>query len=519
MATNPETRAFLEKALQHVLAEQAKVLKHKHNTLMTGPALKLGELASKTWELLAQGFHKIRSTTHLTELARSIESEIDDISEQHWFSLEVCVSSVFERIEESFELTPTQALLNLKAAVAIRNHFHNLRLLLLEQLLAARMLINNNDYGSEIQRVWQEFLQRQLGPEFRVLEGGHILNYSGHNANAQIDLIVVPADAHLMVPSSLEDGKVNVLCDQVIAAIMTTSNLTAEKLCEDWQKLERVSGLFRFTDEFPGGKEQAWPLCYILASQSAPLASLTSKWQQMVSDNDKSKFVPQQVFSVDSGFLYSGATSWPRPRYPGNYINRDQVMGEEGIYAGLGMAWLLTQIRARAKLMQSKPFRSITRFAKLLDDASLKSAVPPTWSPRFDPSFKARPLFQNLHWGQYQKWVHNRLHLQALRVSKPDATRSFHHCHGGIDEYSLSHTERWNHLRWFRHGVNWCAENLVALEEWTKSDGPKWVMSYAVFDAVSGEEISLEEPLYKGSASVQEALQAIQRQRYHSVEE
>ena len=160
MSANPETHALLEQALRHVLAEQAKVLGHKYCDVLIGPAKELGGLAAKTWQLLSQGFHRIHSTDHLTTQAHAIEREIDSVSEKNWFSLQVSVSSIYERIQESFTLRPIQERLKLKTALAVRNHFHNIRLLLLEQLLGARMLINNSDYGSEVERVWQQFFQR-----------------------------------------------------------------------------------------------------------------------------------------------------------------------------------------------------------------------------------------------------------------------------------------------------------------------------------------------------------------------
>ncbi len=240
MASNPETQALLEKALQHTLSEQARVLSHKQAPLIIEAAQKLGKLAGDTWNLLSQGFHKIKSTTALTEQARSIDREIDLISETNWFYLDISVGSIFARIEESFSIRPIEENLQLKGSILVRNHFHNLRLLLLEQLLGARMLINNNDYGTESERVWQQFFQRELGPDFRVLHGGHILDYSGNNANAQIDILIVPSDAHVIAPSASDGGKVNVLCDQVIAAVMVTSNLSVAKLSDDWEKLKRV---------------------------------------------------------------------------------------------------------------------------------------------------------------------------------------------------------------------------------------------------------------------------------------
>ncbi|MCE9609966.1 MAG: hypothetical protein K8R23_07125 [Chthoniobacter sp.] len=269
MPANAETQALMEKALQHLLNEQSRVLKHQHARKMIKVAQALGDLATQTWNLLSQGLHKakVRSVDKLTKQAVAIERTVDDISEQNWFHLDLSVSSIFQRVKESLAIQPVQEQLNLKASIAVRNHFHNIRLLLLEQLLNARMLINNNDYGTETERVWQQFLQRELGPEFRVLQGGHVIDYAGNDANAQIDLVIVPADANVMTPSSSDGGKVNVFCDQVIAAIMTTSILGVKKVGEDWRKLMRVSELFTSSDELPGYTEQAWPLCYMIAGQ------------------------------------------------------------------------------------------------------------------------------------------------------------------------------------------------------------------------------------------------------------
>jgi hypothetical protein len=499
MPANAETQALMEKALQHLLNEQSRVLKHQHARKMIKVAQALGDLATQTWNLLSQGLHKakVRSVDKLTKQAVAIERTVDDISEQNWFYLNLSVSSIFQRVKESLAIQPIQERLNLKASIAVRNHFHNIRLLLLEQLLNARMLINNNDYGTETERVWQQFLQRELGPEFRVLQGGHVIDYAGNDANAQIDLVIVPADANVMTPSSSEGGKVNVFCDQVIAAIMTTSILGAKKVDEDWRKLMRVSELFTSSDELPGYAEQAWPLCYIIAGQSAPISQLKDKWRSVVTETPDSKFVPQFIISLDSGYLYSGATTWPRPRYPSNDVSRDEIVSEEGIYAGLGIAWLLTQIRARAKLIQNKPHGSIQRFMKLLDDATLKSATPPTWSPRFDKFGSCRPIDGVLHWGNRFVWVHNRLYLQSLWRDLPQLkfSNEKHFFRAGVDTSTLSWDQERQYLRWFRHATHWAANGLVALEEWTKNNETgSYTRTLAVFDAATGEELKAALP-------------------------
>ncbi len=316
-----------------------------------------------------------------------------------------------------------------------------------------------------------------------------------------------------MLATSADGSKVNVLCDQVIAAIMTSSNLTKKKLGEDWEKLGRVSELFKFTDELPNAKEQAWPLCYLLSAQSASLTELSKKWVAMAKSTPNSKFVPQFLMSLDTGFAYSGATSRPRPRYPANYVERDDVNTEQGIYAGLGIAWMLTQIRARAKLLQNKPPRSIQRFAKLLDDASLKEGTPPTWAPRFDKFGSVRPIEGILHWGHSFRWAHNRLYLGCLKKVRPDleTSRQFHVFRDSVDTSALDWKDEHKCLRWFRHSTHWSANGLVALQEWTPIAGsPEYTCSYAVFDSAAGEELKLDPPIDKrGFSDLREALESL----------
>lgn len=517
MAKNPETQALLETALRHVLEAQRKILAHPDAGLFLEGALKLAELAGDTWELIAQGCHKIGQTKNLTALAKECEKVIDDISEKHWKLMDVSITAVYDRVEETFRIQPVQEQLKLKAALDVRNHFHNQRVALLGQLLNTRTLINNGDYGSELQKIWQQLLQKQLGPDFKVLEGGHIIDYSGNNANAQIDLIVVPADAQVLTPSNLEGGRANVLCDQVIAAIMVTSVLKTGKLREDWTKLQRVSELFKFTDEFPNGKSQAWPLCYIVAGQSVPLAKLKETWIKLVEESPSSSFVPQFVTSLDAGYLYSGATAWPRPRFPANYVERVQVYGEDGIWSGLGLAWILTQIRARHALMRGQPVRSVQRFSRLLDNATLKSVTPPTWSDRFSALFKSYPILGILRWGRRSLFPHNRLHMISLEQESSDADLGKNNCYYQ-SEYDPLHSptdDSWRFLRWFRHGVSWNVGSLVALEEWKPSENGSvpYEKSYAVFDSISGAEIHLTEPLPDSPDLIETALITIRDSR------
>ncbi len=167
----------------------------------------LCELASETFRALTDGVHRLKDTSALTTRAHKIERLVDDISRNIWRAIPVDVVGIYRRIEESFSIRPIEEELGLKMSIEVRDHFDNLRIRLLEQLLAVRNYQNPQDKGIESERVWQQFFQRQLGPEYRILQGGHVFDYKGNQAGAQIDLLIVPADAQIIVPSDTTAGK------------------------------------------------------------------------------------------------------------------------------------------------------------------------------------------------------------------------------------------------------------------------------------------------------------------------
>ena len=270
----PETLALMEQALRHVLSEQEKLLKRRDASDLT-PILKgLCDLALKTTNLIAAGCNRPGSTKHLTGEAKRIETVVDDVSEELWSPIQVSVHAIYERIEQSFQPKSGE----FGFAAEVRTHYHNLRIRLLEQMLSARMLASSSDLGDECERIWQQFLERHLGPMFRVLRGGYICDHQG-TKSCQIDLIVVLADAQVFVPGDSEDGKAHALIDQIVAAIMVTANLTTKKLTDDWEKLQSLPRYLDFEKDYPQLNGHPWPLCYILAAQSDPTEELQKTWK------------------------------------------------------------------------------------------------------------------------------------------------------------------------------------------------------------------------------------------------
>ena len=373
----------------------------------------------------------------------------------------------------------------------IRDQYHNLRIRLLEQIIGARMLTNNNDLGEEHERIWQQFIQNQLGPTFIVLRGGHILDHSGRRSDAQIDLIVVAAGASFITPGDSEGGKANVFIDDVIAAIMLTTNLTTDKLKSDWGKLQSLPDFTDKTKDHPNLEKDAWPLCYIFSSQSCPIDALRSKWEELAKTTTI-KFLPQVLVSLDGGSMFSGAMAWPRPRYPGNYTQPDHVKIWSGLDTGMGIAWALLQIRGRLAAIEKRALGSIVRFAGLLDKAGMKEATPPTWSPRFNSMFRKHEIAGNISWGMSASFAHNRLALNSVRRAIPgtDGMTSRELYKPNIDPQTLDSPERDKHLRWFRYDITHTAGNFLALEEWEEIRSKENHRTrIAVFNIATGEEM------------------------------
>jgi hypothetical protein len=476
----------MEQALRHVLSEQEKLLKRSDADALTDILLALNRLAVKTNNQLMEGFNRLRTAAHQTREAKEIERMVDDLSETLWTPIQVAVSSTYERIENS--LTRQSGKPGLVADT--RAHYHNLRLRLLEQLLGARMLVLNSDLGDESERIWQQFLERHLGQMFRVLRGGHICDHQG-NTSCQMDLIVVQADAQIFVPGDSNDGKAQVLIDQVISAIMVTSNLTAAKLKSDWQKLQSIPAFPEMEKDHALLKGHPWPLCYILAAQSDPPEELAEAWKEVCRDGH-TQAVPQYVIALDTGYLYCGLRRWPCPTFPGNFIDAEQIKVETGIYAGLGLAWLLTQLQGRLAATQRQNLGAISRFANLLDDAMLRDAHAVVLSDRFETMFQSRAIAGVIEWGSVAYWVHNRLEVRSLR-RKRDGMNNVWQVElllPGVNPDALNHRSYMKHLRWFRYGMMATAGRLIAVEEWLNHKSKtEHKHRIAVFDTLTGEEV------------------------------
>jgi hypothetical protein len=486
MSKFPETRVLAEQALRHVLDQQAMLLKMPNNTSLIEIVSALNNLAIETSNLLVNGFNRSRPLHAFTKEAKAVEVLTDRISEKIWKHLPVSISGIYENLEKS--IIPREGHIGL--ADETRAHFHNLRIRLLEQLLGARMLAMNSDLGEETERVWIQFLERHLGPSLRVLRGGHISDHKG-NRSSQIDLIVVGSDAQVFLPADSQNGKAHVLIDQVVAAIMVTSNLTTEKLKQDWKNLQSIPSYGDLERDFPNFKDHPWPLVYIVGAQSDPIDRLKLTWQIMCKEG-ATKVVPQFVITLDDGFLYGGWRRSPCPRYPGNYTAVDHVKEVTGVYAGLGLGWFILQQQARIADVHRRVLKPIERFANLLDNASLTRGNPPTWSERFNAFFLPRDIGGVFEWGGMSCFAHNRFYLMSLERTRR-SEKTIHDpqlYQDGTDIESLKFEDEIKFLRWFHYPAALTRGRILAIEELIHAfSKEKHTSKIAVFDMVTGDEI------------------------------
>lgn len=494
MRRNPETKVLLEQALRHVLQEQAKLIFHSDADQLRDTVMKMNELALATTLPISAGFKSRRDLEKLRRQAVELEKGVDDLSEEFWRPLPISVSPVFQRLEESLDRREGV----IGSWDETKAHFHDMRIRLLEQTIGARALMNSNDLGDENERVWLQFLERQLGSMFRVLRGGFILDYQG-NRSGQIDLLVTAADEHVMVPGDSEDGKAMVYVDQVISAIMVTSTLDSEKLRKDWLGLQKIPEHPAREKDFANShlRKEPWPLCYIVASQSDEPAGLVKTWETLCLENH-TRLVPQLVMTLDSGFFYGGSNAlvWPHPHTNSFDTEAANVGRQSGVHAGLGLGWILLQHQARLASVHRRQLAPIGRQCVQLSRATAVSATPATWS-RFNKSFEMCPIAGVLEWGPYGNQVHNRLRCRTMFIRETESKWIHFKVPDAEPEPTHGDWADWGqkNLRWFRRDESRLFGKWFFVEELlnrrSKAEHSRRVV---IFNTVTGEEIAVANP-------------------------
>jgi hypothetical protein len=493
-----EAQAVAEQILITLEKESTKLLGLKDSNRFTPIIANLGRLTSMIHQMnLSENFFQPNFES-LKNFAEETELLIDDISEKHWIPIPISLGHHINRLIEASTALPPQKGLEGE----LRSHFYIQRTRLLEQTKGSRMHENSNDMGEDTERTFQQFFQHQLGSSYRVLRGGKIYGYDG-NSSGQIDVIVVRSDSTIIIPSNAEGGKANVFIDEVLAAIMITGNLTKKKLRDDWISLQKIPPHPKLKEEFDQLQEHPWPLCYIVGGRGDPIENLESAWVEICEDGLK-RHIPQFVLSLDSGYIYSGSRRRPCPRYPGNYQQPEQVANQDGIYGGLGLGWILLQIRARLAVLEKRPLGSLNRQENLMNAAMYSVAGRQSYYDRFRRPFTAHTqIFGSVYWGGTSIDCHNRLPAYSVKTSEYDLYE------GGLSPQNLSLSEMFNKTRFFRYPVFEIGNGMVALQEcFSAHDKENFYSRFVVF-LENGHE--LNSALFRDAVSLSEALEIAER--------
>ena len=480
MARHLETQLLFEQAVSLLLAEQKKLLSRRDAADFPKELIALNELAASVQDEIRNGIHRTKTIQKFVNASHKFERDLDERSVELWRYIPISISGIFESIQRASKPDPSK---ERRLHNDLCSSYHNLRLRLLGQILGARMLDSNSDLGEESELVWLQFFQRQLGSRFNVIKGGRILDHDGNRSPNQIDLLIVRDGAPVVEASDTDGGKGHVFIDQVVAAVMITSNLNPQKLAEDWEKLSNLPKHEHAGQDFPRFKGHPWPLTFIVSGSSTSIEKLEEKWREL-SGND-SDYAPQGVLALDSGFIYSGKSSWPHPSAFG--IEKTAVRSSTGHRSGLGLAWMINQMQARLAGMDDTSIALYDRMGKTIAAAILESGIPPHYSPRVHSMRGNRSFGGIVEEGGHGAIVHNKLTLWSLKIGDSFLERDRDH-----PEFNESSGTNFRLFRCDRLLIG-KAGGFLAFEEWflphSKEDHYTKV---AVFNRETGEEITAD---------------------------
>lgn len=471
-----EIAVLLDAAIEHTLALQSKLLTRKDASAWLPIAQRLNTFAVELQQWRSGKFYlKDLSHRFLTE-ARAIEQEADDLSEKLWTPFQITLVAVCTEIAR----VTAQSRADKTFTKRLKDHYNNTRLALLEQVAGARLLENNADLGDEVERILVQYLSRALGPTVRVLRGGHIYDHADNRSDHQIDIIVTPSDALGYCPADTEDGKFNVMIDQVLATLSVKSTLTPAKLEDCWNEIQGIPLYVEKDKAHPHLHEAAWPMCFIVGAYAESLKGLEQKWHEL--RDRPMRHVPQMVVVLDTGYMISDAGTWPLGQHqaaaPG-------VRCIEGLAAGLGLGWLTTAIAGHHARIQRKSLNWITELARKLHRNEATPSVPATYEPRYHYFGQThRPIHGVFRWGPRSMWAHNRLYLWTVMAGDQelcDPTRAVKQT--GWQQSPFAY-------RMFRVDAFATHGRLCALEEWIDpQDKELHRRQIAVFDSETGKEL------------------------------
>ena len=475
-----EIEFYFKMALRQVFEAQKALLGHKHKDKCLHIFAELNSLGADLSDWLNGKYETTNPVEHFFKRSRAIEKKASDLSEILWCPVLVNIERIFGYIRTTENKLKNEV--NFKRS--LETHLDIIRLGLLEQVKGARLLENNSDLGEEIEKIFAEFLQDNLGNNVKVLRGGHIYDHENNRSN-QMDIIVTIPEAIAFCPSETRQGKNNALVDQVIAAFSIKSTLTKKEFHKAWKDIQSIPVFKDKEKEYTGLKNHAWPLCFIFATSTTSLKEIEKEWEKLALATPT--HFAQIVYVLDSGYGYPGNTTWPLRGYP--HRRPDDIRFYRDLDAGLGLGWIIACIIGRAQHVASpmRPLKTINRIAEMLEYQELREAVSPT--DNYDPiEWRCqREIAGIINWGRYGKRINNKVYLTSIDIDNKtvvDASTP------KKKNYIIETNEpRWFNARCWQHKGTYCV-----LHEWLNPDDKKnHEVRKAVFNTETGEEYVGEE--------------------------
>ncbi len=478
---------YINLALEQVMKEQKKLLSLKNFSKETKTYLpliqNLSELAIELQDWLLGKLDKKSPIDYFHKKALKLEKKADKVSIKLWHANMLSVSSVFDYAKKE------KTRLDNDLGMMFRTHYDIQRMRLLEQIKGAKLLQNNNDLGDEVEKIFLQYLEENLDNDCRVVRGGHIFD-ENNNRSSQMDIIVIPSKSLSMCPSATQDGKFNVMIDQVIAAFSVKSTLNKKSFEGAWNDIQSIP-IFKDKEiNYPSIKDSrhSWPLCFIISGNSIQLNLLNNKWEELI---DKGQIHQLQLFlSLDRGYSIAGNSSWPLINFSEEY--KGSFRADDGLQAGVGLGWILATISARSAVLSNRPLKQFSKIHKLLSDATMKTGCG-------SPSFSLKNYNQhrgmgipikdckNIRWGnQTGMHLHNNLFVCPLIINEKRLINK---------QISLSEKDSiyWDkepfESRWFEIRSQKLQKNILTLKEWSKEKDGSYSSKILSFNCLTGEEI------------------------------
>lgn len=272
------------------------------------------------------------------------------------------------------------------------------------------------------------------------------------------------------------------MIDHVVAAISVKSTVRPSTFEEAWNSIQSIPAYPNPAKDHPAIVGHAWPLCYVLAGETASLEDVAKQWAALAAKVTRHSV--QLLVALNRGYAYPGNVCWPMRAF--NRRDPESHRVHQGLEAGLGLGWILTGITARVSLLNSRGLASIDRMARLLDRSESLSAESPMYDRKHSTVFLGhQPILGKLAWGSRCRWLHNNLLVHSVTLAGKELENLAFPA-----RHPFPASQRWE-PRWFDRRQLRVDQNVCWLEEWLPDASMDRINVHrvAMFDCGTGDEL------------------------------